>query len=240
MRPGIQRRIRIVALLFEHLPQCRVYDFVQWINHYNDNTVAVGRGILRSHLVGIPQAGNNAGSTTFTLVFKEPQMQNRLMAVRGRCLRSRCKVHGRLVHPGGRLPPPGAGPPAGGGGRSGYACVPGPLHLTGHQTRGPAGRARALSCDPWGVSRLSHAQGARWPSTAGAVVSGHPEGEPPAPAKPGAITACLTATCFSGPWGDVLCSHLLTVPQGLAPGQKRISSRCYAQEYEATGHPCVP
>ena len=40
------------------------------------------------------------------------------------------------------------------------------------------------------------------------LLSGHPEGEPPAPVIPGAITACLTATCFSGPWGTSFARNL--------------------------------
>jgi mono/diheme cytochrome c family protein len=40
------------------------------------------------------------------------------------------------------------------------------------------------------------------------LLSGHPEGEPPAPALPGMITACLTATCFSGPWGTSFARNL--------------------------------
>jgi hypothetical protein len=41
------------------------------------------------------------------------------------------------------------------------------------------------------------------------LLSGHPEGEPPIPAIPGAIAVCLTATCFSGPWGTS-CARNLT------------------------------
>ena len=40
------------------------------------------------------------------------------------------------------------------------------------------------------------------------LLSGHPEGQPPAPAVPGAITACLTATCFTGPWGTSFARNL--------------------------------
>jgi mono/diheme cytochrome c family protein len=40
------------------------------------------------------------------------------------------------------------------------------------------------------------------------LLSGHPEGEPPAPVIPGAISACLTATCFSGPWGTSFARNL--------------------------------
>ena len=40
------------------------------------------------------------------------------------------------------------------------------------------------------------------------LLSGHPEGEPPAPAIPGSITACLTATCFTGPWGTSFARNL--------------------------------
>jgi len=40
------------------------------------------------------------------------------------------------------------------------------------------------------------------------LLSGHPEGEPPAPVIPGAIAACLTATCFTGPWGTSFARNL--------------------------------
>ena len=40
------------------------------------------------------------------------------------------------------------------------------------------------------------------------LLSGHPEGEPPAPAIPGVITACPTATCFTGPWGTSFARNL--------------------------------
>jgi mono/diheme cytochrome c family protein len=40
------------------------------------------------------------------------------------------------------------------------------------------------------------------------LMSGHPEDEPPAPAIPGVITACLTATCFTGPWGTSFARNL--------------------------------
>ena len=40
------------------------------------------------------------------------------------------------------------------------------------------------------------------------LLSGHPEGEPPAPAQPGVITACPTATCFTGPWGTSFARNL--------------------------------
>ena len=40
------------------------------------------------------------------------------------------------------------------------------------------------------------------------LMSGHPEDAPPAPAIPGVITACLTATCFTGPWGTSFARNL--------------------------------
>lgn len=40
------------------------------------------------------------------------------------------------------------------------------------------------------------------------LLSGHPEGEPPVAAVPGAITVCPTATCFSGPWGTAFARNL--------------------------------
>ena len=40
------------------------------------------------------------------------------------------------------------------------------------------------------------------------LLSGHPEGEPPAPAIPGAISASLTATSFTGPWGTSFARNL--------------------------------
>jgi mono/diheme cytochrome c family protein len=40
------------------------------------------------------------------------------------------------------------------------------------------------------------------------LLSGHPEGQAPAPAIPGVITACLTATCFTGPWGTSFARNL--------------------------------
>jgi len=40
------------------------------------------------------------------------------------------------------------------------------------------------------------------------LMSGHPEGQPPAPAIPGTISACLTATCFTGPWGTSFARNL--------------------------------
>jgi mono/diheme cytochrome c family protein len=40
------------------------------------------------------------------------------------------------------------------------------------------------------------------------LLSGHPEGEPPVPAIPGAIAVCLTATCFTGPWGTSFARNL--------------------------------
>jgi len=40
------------------------------------------------------------------------------------------------------------------------------------------------------------------------LLSGHPEGEPPAPAIPGVISACPTATCFTGPWGTSFARNL--------------------------------
>ena len=40
------------------------------------------------------------------------------------------------------------------------------------------------------------------------LLSGHPEGEPPAPASPGVVTACLTGTCYTGPWGTSFARNL--------------------------------
>jgi mono/diheme cytochrome c family protein len=40
------------------------------------------------------------------------------------------------------------------------------------------------------------------------LLSGHPEGTPPAPFRAGVITASLTATSFSGPWGTSFARNL--------------------------------
>jgi mono/diheme cytochrome c family protein len=40
------------------------------------------------------------------------------------------------------------------------------------------------------------------------LLSGHPEGAPPAPRIPGAISASLTATSFTGPWGTSFARNL--------------------------------
>jgi mono/diheme cytochrome c family protein len=40
------------------------------------------------------------------------------------------------------------------------------------------------------------------------LLSGHPEGTPPAPTVSRAITVCPTATCFSGPWGTSYARNL--------------------------------
>ncbi len=40
------------------------------------------------------------------------------------------------------------------------------------------------------------------------LLSGHPEGQPPAPAIKGIITVSLTATSFTGPWGTAFSRNL--------------------------------